>query len=87
MDSGGGGGRVPGSLLGHLRLIVHGAVGVMLLEVGRDTVSAVGHPDPIVTDVANAPNIRQIRIYITDQETAAVARSKIAKKKTVEAAS
>ncbi|MBR2642330.1 MAG: V-type ATP synthase subunit D [Lentisphaeria bacterium] len=32
-------------------------------------------------------NIRQIRIYITDQETAAVARSKIAKKKTVEAAS
>ena len=32
-------------------------------------------------------NIRQIRIYITDQETAAVARSKIAKKKAVEAAS
>ena len=33
-------------------------------------------------------NIRQIRIYITDQETAAVARSKIAKKKgTEEAAS
>ena len=32
-------------------------------------------------------NIRQIRIYITDQETAAVARSKIAKKKSTEAAS
>ncbi len=32
-------------------------------------------------------NIRQIRIYITDQETAAVARAKIAKKKTMEAAS
>ena len=31
-------------------------------------------------------NIRQIRIYITDQETAAVARSKIAKKKSTEEA-
>ena len=31
-------------------------------------------------------NIRQIRIYITDQETAAVARSKIAKKKSSEEA-
>ena len=51
------GGGVPGGRLLYLCGIVHRAIGIMRLEILTDTIGAVGHPDPIIADVAYAPDV------------------------------
>ena len=56
------GGGIPALLLCYLRGIVHGAVFVMFVEIGGNAVGSVGHPDPILADRADGPDVGKLGI-------------------------